>query len=136
MLCPRAAAILNSIAKQYIPRALPVSSTSVANDCGLTISSATIRNEMTRLEEEGYIFRPHHAAGSIPSDRGYRYYVGTLKDIELPLTERRLISHLFHQVEKRVGGMVESGGNTYSSASAGCSHSYRAQTNGQPIKAF
>ena len=102
MLCPRAAAILNSIAKQYIPRALPVSSTSVANDCGLTISSATIRNEMTRLEEEGYIFRPHHAAGSIPSDRGYRYYVGTLKDIELPLTERRLISHLFHQVEKEL----------------------------------
>ena len=102
MLHPRAATILNSIARQYIARALPVSSTSVVDDCGLAVSSATIRNEMTRLEGEGYIFRPHHAAGSIPSDKGYRYYVGTLKGIELPLTEQRLISHLFHQVEKEL----------------------------------
>lgn len=102
MLCPRAAAILDSIARQYISRALPVSSTSVASDCGLAVSSATIRSEMMRLEEEGYIFRPHHAAGSIPSDKGYRYYVGTLNDITLPLAEQRLISHLFHQVEKEM----------------------------------
>ncbi len=102
MLHPRAATILNSIARQYISRALPVSSASVASDCGLAVSSATIRSEMTRLEEEGYIFRSHHAAGSVPSDKGYRYYVGTLKDIELPLAEQRLISHLFHQVEKEL----------------------------------
>ena len=102
MFGPRAATILNSIARQYISRALPVSSTSVASDCGLAVSSATIRSEMMRLEEEGYIFRPHHAAGSIPSDKGYRYYVGTLKNIELPLAEQRLISHLFHQVEKEL----------------------------------
>ena len=102
MLHPRAATILNSIARQYIARALPVSSTSVVDDCGLAVSSATIRSEMMRLEDEGYIFRPHHAAGSIPSDKGYRYYVGTLKDIELPLAEQRLISHLFHQVEKEL----------------------------------
>jgi len=102
MLYPRTATILNSIARQYISRALPVSSTSVVNDCGLAVSSATIRSEMTRLEEGGYIFRPHHAAGSIPSDKGYRYYVGTLKNIELPLAEQRLISHLFHQIEKEM----------------------------------
>jgi len=54
---------------------------------------------MAHLEQEGYIIRPHPSAGSIPSDKGYRYYVESLSDIRLPLVEQRLISHLFHQVE-------------------------------------
>ncbi len=95
----RTAAILSSITRQYIARAMPVSSASVVMDCGLEISSATIRNEMVALENEGYIIRPHHAAGSIPSDKGYRFYVENLNYIELPIEEQRLISHLFHQVE-------------------------------------
>lgn len=102
MLPPRAETVLRSIARQYISRAVPVSSASVIDDCGLEVSSATIRNEMARLEEDGYIIRPHHAAGSIPSDRGYRYYVATLRDVELPLAEQRLIRHLFHQVEEEL----------------------------------
>ena len=102
MLPLRAATILESIARQYISRAVPVSSASVVDDCGLEVSSATIRNEMARLEEDGYIIRPHCASGSIPSDKGYRYYVETLKGIELPLAEQRLISHLFHQVEREL----------------------------------
>jgi len=55
---------------------------------------------MARLEQEGYIMRPYSSAGSIPSDKGYRYYVDSLTDIELPLAEQRLINHLFHQVER------------------------------------
>jgi len=54
---------------------------------------------MANLEQEGYIKRQHHSAGSIPLDKGYRYYVESLGEIELPLTEQRMISHLFHQVE-------------------------------------
>ena len=100
MLYPRAEAILRSITRQYIARAVPVSSARVAEDCGLTLSSATIRNEMVHIEDEGFIIRPHHAAGSIPTDKGYRHYVSTLPDIELPLVEKRMISHLFHQVEQ------------------------------------
>ena len=100
MLHPRTATVLNSITRQYISRAVPVSSASVVGDCGLEVSSATIRHEMVCLEDDGYIIRPHHAAGSIPSDKGYRYYVSTLNDIELPVAEKRLISHLFHQVEE------------------------------------
>jgi heat-inducible transcriptional repressor len=57
---------------------------------------------MAHLEQEGYIIRPHPSAGSIPSDKGYRFYVETLKGIELPLAEQRLISHLFHQVEREL----------------------------------
>jgi len=57
---------------------------------------------MALLEREGYIIRQHTSSGSIPSDKGYRYYVESLSDIELPLTEQRLINHLFHQVEKEL----------------------------------
>jgi len=101
-LRPRMASILTSIARQYIASAVPVSSASIVDDCGLEVSSATIRNEMARLEEDGYIIRPHYAAGSIPSDKGYLYYAGTLKEVGLPLVEQRLINHLFHQVEEDV----------------------------------
>ena len=97
---PRMATVLTSIARQYISNAVPVSSASIVDECGLEVSSATIRNEMARLEEDGYIIRPHHAAGSIPSDKGYLYYAGTLKELELPPAEQRLINHLFHQVEE------------------------------------
>jgi heat-inducible transcriptional repressor len=100
MLSARSEAILKSIVGQYIVKATPVPSQSIINDFELAVSSATIRNEMMRLEQEGYITRPHPSSGSVPLDKGYRYYVETLSDIELPLAERLLVSHLFHQVER------------------------------------
>ncbi|MDD5590765.1 MAG: heat-inducible transcriptional repressor HrcA [Dehalococcoidales bacterium] len=99
MLSIRTETILKSIVGQYIVRAIPVASQSIVSDHELKVSPATIRNEMVNLEQEGYIKRQHHSAGSIPSDKGYRYYVESLGEIELPLTEQRMISHLFHQVE-------------------------------------
>jgi heat-inducible transcriptional repressor len=102
MLNPRSETILSSIIRQYIERALPVSSGAVIAECGLDVCSATVRNEMTRLEEEGYILKPHHSAGSIPSDKGYRYYVESIKHAQLPVTDQLLINHLFHQVEKEM----------------------------------
>ncbi len=102
MLSPRTETILKSIVGQYIAKAIPVPSQSIANDYELGVSAATIRNEMAYLEHEGYITRPHPSAGSIPSDKGYRHYVESLGDIKLPLAEQRLVSHLFHQVEKEL----------------------------------
>jgi heat-inducible transcriptional repressor len=102
MLSARRETILRSIVGQYIVKATPVASQSVVDDHELTVSPATIRNEMAHLEEEGYITRQHTSAGSIPSDKGYRYYVESLGDIELPLAEQRLVSHLFHQVEREL----------------------------------
>jgi len=102
MLSDRSETILKSIVGQYIVKATPVPSQSIINNFELAVSSATIRNEMAHLEQEGYITRPHPSAGSIPMDKGYRYYVETLSDIELPLAERLLVSHLFHQVEREL----------------------------------
>ncbi|MBI4283857.1 MAG: heat-inducible transcription repressor HrcA [Chloroflexi bacterium] len=102
MLSPRTETILKAIVRQYIAKATPVPSQSITNDYELGVSAATIRNEMAYLEQEGYITRPHPSAGSIPSDKGYRYYVESLGDIRLPLAEQLLVSHLFHQVEKEL----------------------------------
>ena len=102
MLSPRQETILKSIVGQYIIKATPVASRYIVADRDLGVSPATIRNEMARLEEDGYITRQHPSAGSVPSDRGYRYYVESLGDIELPQAEQRMVSHLFHQVEKEL----------------------------------
>jgi len=100
MLAPRAETILNLIVSKYIDQAVPVPSQSIAREPMLGVSPATIRNEMARLENEGYIVRAHHSAGSVPSDKGYRYHVESLKDVSLSESEQRLFSHLFHQVER------------------------------------
>ena len=102
MLPPRTETILKSIVGQYIIRATPVPSQSLVRDYGLGVSSATIRNEMAFLEQEGYISRPHPSAGGIPLDKGYRCYVDSLSEVQIPLTEQRLVSHLFHQVEREL----------------------------------
>lgn len=102
MLTPRTEIILKSIINWYIDHALPVSSQCLVHDYDLGVSSATVRNEMAFLEQEGYIIRPHTSAGSIPSDKGYRFYVGSLDEVALPISEQRMISHLFHQVEGRM----------------------------------
>jgi heat-inducible transcriptional repressor len=99
VLSQRTETILRSIIGQYIATAMPVSSAAIAGEFGLKVSSATIRNEMAYLEREGYITRHYSSAGCIPSDKGYRFYVEGLRDVEMPLVEQRLISHQFHQVE-------------------------------------
>lgn len=99
MLTKRAELILQTIVGKYITNAVPVPSHSISDEAELNVSSATIRNEMAHLEQEGYITRPHTSAGSVPLDKGYRSYVTSLGDVQFPVSEQRLINHLFHQVE-------------------------------------
>lgn len=70
--------ILKAIINDYIITAEPVGSRTIAKKYNLGISSATIRNEMSDLEDMGYIIQPHASAGRIPSDLGYRFYVDQL----------------------------------------------------------
>jgi heat-inducible transcriptional repressor len=74
----RKAQVLRAIVEQYIETAQPVGSQSIARSAELGVSSATVRNEMTVLEREGYIAQPHTSAGRIPTDKGYRYFVDHL----------------------------------------------------------
>lgn len=70
--------ILREIVESYVRAGEPVGSKAVADGSDMSISSATIRNEMAILEREGYISHPHTSAGRIPTDKGYRYYVDVL----------------------------------------------------------
>ena len=70
--------ILKAIIKTYLETGEPVGSRTISKDTDLNLSSATIRNEMSDLEEMGYILQPHTSAGRIPSDMGYRLYVDEL----------------------------------------------------------
>lgn len=77
-LTKRQEGILFSIIEEYAELAAPVGSVTLAKL--FQVSSATIRAEMARLEEAGYIAQPHTSAGRVPTDAGYRYYVNTLSE--------------------------------------------------------
>ena len=82
-------AILAAIVEQYAEIAAPVGSVMLAKLFG--VSSATIRSEMARLEEAGFIVAPHTSAGRIPTDKGYRAYVNGITEAELsdtPILDR------------------------------------------------
>jgi len=78
MLDDRKTAILSAVVQEYISTAQPVGSGSIAGRSEINVSSATVRNELAVLEQEGYLVQPHTSAGRIPTDRGYRYFVDHL----------------------------------------------------------
>jgi transcriptional regulator of heat shock response len=84
--------ILRAIVDEYVATQEPVGSKAIAENHGLGISPATIRNEMAVLEDEGLITQPHTSAGRIPTDLGYRVFVDKLATVK-PLSppERRAI---------------------------------------------
>lgn len=67
--------ILSAVIEEYTQTAIPVGSQVLAEKYKFTVSTATIRNDMMALEEEGYLHQPHISAGRIPTDKGYRYFV-------------------------------------------------------------
>lgn len=80
--------ILKAIIKTYLETGEPVGSRTISKFTDLKLSSATIRNEMSDLEEMGYIMQPHTSAGRIPSDKGYRFYVDQImQEKEQEVTE-------------------------------------------------
>src|SRR5438309_1525641 len=76
MLDERKAAILRAVVEEYIETAQPVGSGHIAP--AVSVSSATVRNDMAVLEQEGYLLQPHTSAGRVPTEKGYRYFVDTL----------------------------------------------------------
>lgn len=78
IISPRKTKILELIIESYIETAEPVASRTITQKYDLGISPATVRNEMSDLEEMGYIIQPHTSAGRIPCDKGYRLYVDNL----------------------------------------------------------
>lgn len=101
MLTPRKTEILRLIVQDYIQTGVPVGSVQVVKRHGLPVSSATVRNEMSELEAEGYVSRPHSSAGAVPTDRGYRLYVQSLEsEGDLELAQRVTIRHQLFQAQR------------------------------------
>ena len=83
MLSDRRQRVLAALIEEYVANALPVGSRTLTERYRLGVSSATVRNELSVLEDEGYIAQPHTSAGRIPTDVGYRAFVDELLEGEL-----------------------------------------------------
>ena len=81
MLTKRQELILNIIVADYTRTATPIASEAVARSEGLDVSSATVRNDVAALREQGYLANPHTSAGSVPLDKAYRFFVESIEPV-------------------------------------------------------
>ncbi len=102
-LTARQKIILTLVTHEHIKTAAPIGSQSLVERFNLKMSSATIRNEMAALTEKGFLRQPHTSAGRVPTEMGYRFFVGRLvNETEIPETTKRKISHQFFQMRNEV----------------------------------
>ena len=100
--------ILQAVIDDYILRAAPVGSRSISKRADFNLSSATIRNEMSDLEEMGLLEQPHTSAGRIPSDKAYRLYVNSIMQrAQLSDEERKAIRSYFSRRMEEVEAVVK-----------------------------
>lgn len=90
--------ILKAIVSNYLETGEPVGSRTISKYTDLNLSSATIRNEMSDLEDMGYICQPHTSAGRVPTDMGYRFYVDSLMEEKIEAETQR--GNLLERVDK------------------------------------
>ncbi len=93
--------LFKTIASQYIKTAVPVSSKHITESGKFQLSSATIRNEMAGLEQEGYIYHPHTSAGRVPTEKGYQFFVENFsKDLKLGQKEQAILDNIIKSFQK------------------------------------
>jgi heat-inducible transcriptional repressor len=116
MLSERQRLILNAIIDDYIRSAEPVGSRSISKRGDVSYSPATIRNEMSDLEEMGFLEQPHTSAGRIPSNKGYRYYVDHLVKIgKIGESELHTIKRFFAERINHIEEIVQHAASMLSS---------------------
>ena len=107
MLDERKALVLRALVECYIRTGEPVSSGAVLDFSGLQVSSATIRNDLSSLEAEGYVVQPHTSAGRIPAPQAYRYYVDHLDPTKLRGRSMSRIHQFFGGVHIELGRLLK-----------------------------
>jgi heat-inducible transcriptional repressor len=116
MLSERQKLILRTIIEDYVRSAEPVGSRTLSKHEGIQFSPATIRNEMSDLEELGFLEQPHTSAGRIPSLKGYRFYVDhLLEPIELEQSDITSMRSLFMRKMDQLERVVQQTANILSS---------------------
>ena len=115
LLDERKKKVLQAIVEEYINTAEPVSSNALTQNHGLECSSATIRNEMSELEKNGFLDKTHTSSGRIPSEKGYRYYVDELlNDNDISLEEIKYISSKLETKVNEIEELTKIAANTIS----------------------
>ena len=108
MLDQRKSAILQALVNEFITTAQPVGSSHIKTDTALDVSTATIRTELSQLEKEGYLVKPHTSAGRIPSDKGYRYFVDHLtKPGSLGPAQKQEVKHFFASSHAAIEALLQ-----------------------------
>ena len=114
-LSDRKRKILRALVETYIQTAEPVGSKALADIAGLKISSATIRNELAELTEEGYLEQPHTSSGRIPTAKGYRLYVNELmEEQKLSIQETEKINDSLKSKMKELDEVIDEAGKMVS----------------------
>lgn len=114
-LSERKKQILRAVVNTYIETAEPVGSKAIVDNCGLGLSSATIRNEMAELKTMGYLEQPHTSAGRVPTPLGYRVYVNELMDRHrLSIEETEAINLGLRSKMKQLDDLISDAGKLVS----------------------
>lgn len=109
MLSDRKAAILQAVVEGYISTSTPVGSTYVTTAAPVDVSPATVRSEMTALEDAGYLIQPHTSAGRVPTDKGYRYFVDSLMTpYQVGQAEQQRVKNFFDTAQGELERMLKS----------------------------
>ncbi|HVN50607.1 MAG TPA: heat-inducible transcriptional repressor HrcA [Acidimicrobiales bacterium] len=103
----RKATVLRAVVSSYIETAQPVGSGHVARAPGVTVSPATVRNDMAVLEAEGYLHQPHTSAGRVPTEKGYRFFVDRLDSVTaLAAADTRQVRSFFAEAHGELEQML------------------------------
>ncbi len=108
MLSERKAEVLRALVEEYIRTGQPVSSKTVLDASGMNVSSATIRNDLSALEADGFVAQPHTSAGRIPTAKGYRYYVDHCGPARLRSRTRLKIQSFFATFHQGLSELLKS----------------------------
>jgi heat-inducible transcriptional repressor len=106
MLDDRRAIVLQALIEEYIRTGQPVSSRAVLEKCAVDVSSATIRNDLAKLESYGFVSQPHTSAGRVPTPAGYRYYVDHCSPTKLRSATRERIEAFFRGFHEELGKLL------------------------------
>ncbi|MBQ8742968.1 MAG: heat-inducible transcription repressor HrcA [Clostridia bacterium] len=116
MLSERKKNILKAVIEEYISSGEPIGSKFLASLDGISLSPATLRNEMAELTEMGYLVQPHTSAGRIPSEQGYRFYVDTLmQSYDLTASEMTSLQEMLRDKEEQLDKIIDSAGRLMAS---------------------
>ncbi len=136
-LSDRKKQILKAVIDAHIACGEPVGSKLLASSQQITLSSATIRNELAELTEMGYLLQPHTSAGRIPSEQGYRFYVDSLMEhYERTTSEITELNELLKQRTRQLDRIIDDAGRLMSTLTNYPAIAVRSRPRSQTVRRF